>query len=142
MIFTCALQLYKALKAACCNQYVTLYVPPLLSIIIPCTHRPLSSSFWGLPYRILNINHKKELLRGLWVGLSFSTASDVHVCIVLEKRLKPKELLTCGRYNFLYDTYTRLGHAILYYTILYYTIYYTILYYTILYQTILDDTRL
>ena len=30
-------------------------------------HRPLSSSFLGLPYRILNINHKKELLRGLWV---------------------------------------------------------------------------
>ena len=29
------------------------------------THRPPSSSF--LPYRILNINHKKELLRGLWV---------------------------------------------------------------------------
>ena len=24
-------------------------------------------SFLGLPYRILNINHKKELLRGLWV---------------------------------------------------------------------------
>ena len=22
------------------------------------THRPLSSSFWGLPYRILNISHK------------------------------------------------------------------------------------
>ena len=22
----------------------------------------------GLPYRILNINHKKELLRGLWVN--------------------------------------------------------------------------
>ena len=32
------------------------------------THRPLSSSFSGLPYRILNINHKKELLRGLWVN--------------------------------------------------------------------------
>ena len=32
------------------------------------TDRPLSSSFLGLPYRILNINHKKELLRGLWVG--------------------------------------------------------------------------
>ena len=31
------------------------------------THRPLSSSFLGLPYRILNMNHKKELLRGLWV---------------------------------------------------------------------------
>ena len=32
------------------------------------THRPLSSSFLGLPYRILNINHKKELPRGLRVG--------------------------------------------------------------------------
>ena len=32
------------------------------------THRPLSTSFLGLPYRILNINHKKELLRGLWVN--------------------------------------------------------------------------
>ena len=31
------------------------------------THRPLSNSFLGLPYRILNINHKKERLRGLWV---------------------------------------------------------------------------
>ena len=31
------------------------------------THRPLSSSFLRLAYRILNINHKKELLRGLWV---------------------------------------------------------------------------
>ena len=26
------------------------------------THRLQSSSFLGLPYRILNINHKKELL--------------------------------------------------------------------------------
>ena len=34
------------------------------------THRPLSSSFLGLPYRILNINHKEELLRGLWVDLN------------------------------------------------------------------------
>ena len=36
-----------------------------------CTHRPLSSSFLGLPYRVLNINHKKELLRGLWVGQQY-----------------------------------------------------------------------
>ena len=41
-------------------------------MIISClkesyTHRPQSSSLLGLPYRILNINHKKELLRGLWV---------------------------------------------------------------------------
>ena len=34
------------------------------------THRPLSSSFLGLPYRIPNINHKGELLRGLWVNPS------------------------------------------------------------------------
>ena len=32
------------------------------------THKPLSSSFLGLPYGILNINHKKELLKGLRVG--------------------------------------------------------------------------
>ena len=31
------------------------------------THRLLSSSFLGLPYRILNMNHKKELPRSLWV---------------------------------------------------------------------------
>ena len=31
------------------------------------THGPLSSSFVGLPYRILYMNHEKELLRGLWV---------------------------------------------------------------------------
>ena len=29
---------------------------------------PLSSSFLGWPSGILNINHKKELLRGLWAG--------------------------------------------------------------------------
>ena len=32
------------------------------------THRPLSSSFLGLPYGILIISHKKALLRGLWVN--------------------------------------------------------------------------
>ena len=32
-------------------------------------HRPLSSSFLGLPYRVLNINHKNELHMGLWVTL-------------------------------------------------------------------------
>ena len=34
---------------------------------VSATQRPLSSSFWGLPCRILNINYQKELLRGLWV---------------------------------------------------------------------------
>ena len=32
--------------------------------------RPLSSSFLGLPYRVLNINHKKELPRGLSVEMT------------------------------------------------------------------------
>ena len=30
---------------------------------------PSVAPFWGLPYRILNVIHKKELLRGLWVGM-------------------------------------------------------------------------
>ena len=36
------------------------------------SHGPLSSSFLGLPYRILNMNHKKELLRGLRVEDTFT----------------------------------------------------------------------
>ena len=32
------------------------------------THRLQSSSFLGLPYRILNMDHKKELLWSLWVS--------------------------------------------------------------------------
>ena len=32
--------------------------------VLSTTHRPLSSSFLGLPYRILHINHRKELLKG------------------------------------------------------------------------------
>ena len=44
-------------------------VDPAKEAASSCTHRPLSSSFLGLPYKILNINHKKELLTGLWVDL-------------------------------------------------------------------------
>ena len=36
--------------------------------LIGSTQRPQSSSFLGLPYRILNMNPQKELLWGLWVG--------------------------------------------------------------------------
>ena len=50
------------------------------------THRPPSSPFLGLPYRILNINHKKELLRGLWVetliygvGVKDAKVHDFHL---------------------------------------------------------------
>ena len=49
---------------------------------ITATHRPLSSSFLGFPCRILNINHKKELLRGLWVVSVLS----LHQEASLEKR--------------------------------------------------------
>ena len=45
---------------------------PAKSAFLLFTHRPLSSSFLGLPIRILNGNHKKELLRGLWAGLKGS----------------------------------------------------------------------
>ena len=37
------------------------------------THRPQSSSFLGLPYRIVNMNPKKELLWGLWVNTNRHT---------------------------------------------------------------------
>ena len=47
-----------AAAAGCCGC--------VLSYVV--THRLLSSSFWGLPYRIPNMNQKKELLRGLWVN--------------------------------------------------------------------------
>ena len=46
-----------------------------LSCCKSCTHRLLSSSILGLPHRILNINHGKELLRNLWVGLMAMTTS-------------------------------------------------------------------
>ena len=65
-----------------CPSRPTLELPDLFALQKPCprhdsesahpwsTRRPLSSSFLGLPYRILKINHKKELLRSLWVGLT------------------------------------------------------------------------
>ena len=39
-------------------------------INLKSTHSPLTSSLLGLPYGMLNIKHKKELLRGLWVNLN------------------------------------------------------------------------
>ena len=38
------------------------------------THRPQSSSFLGLVFRILYGNPKKELLWGLWAYVSASTS--------------------------------------------------------------------
>ena len=51
------------------------------------THRPLSSSFLGLPYRILNINHKQELLRGLWGSPNSKTSLNPKPTI---RSLKPR----------------------------------------------------
>ena len=57
-----------------CNSPSPLWKEPLEEpIIAPIdhltgpTHRLHSSSFLGLPYRILNMNRKKELLWSLWV---------------------------------------------------------------------------
>ena len=44
-----------------CNSVATLIL----------THRPLSSSFFGVIIGILYGNPKKELLRGLWVGAKY-----------------------------------------------------------------------
>ena len=44
---------------------------------IGLTHRLLSSSCLGLPYRILNINLKKELLRSLWVERRYYLHSNL-----------------------------------------------------------------
>ena len=54
------------------------------------THRPLSSSFLGLPCRILNINHKKELLRGgfrpyYWSGVLRGSHPDFWVLLRLHR---------------------------------------------------------
>ena len=48
------------------DPYVSSRARPKRSVS-RCTHRPQSCSFLGLPYRILNMNPKKELLWGLWV---------------------------------------------------------------------------
>ena len=53
------------------------------------THRPLSRSCLGLPYWILNITHKKELLRGLWVVMSIVQAKFSPCIIGMAARLVP-----------------------------------------------------
>ena len=52
-------------------MYVSTYVRGCRrndNLLLILTHRPQSSSVLGSPYRILNMNPKKELLWGLWVG--------------------------------------------------------------------------
>ena len=43
---------------------------PCFSLVVP---------FLGLPYRILNMNHKKELLRSLWVD---STQAEMVIAVL------------------------------------------------------------
>ena len=47
----------------CQQQHEEARLGAAIRMLVASTHRLLSSSFLGLPYRILSINHKKELLR-------------------------------------------------------------------------------
>ena len=77
------------------------------------THRPLSSSFLGLPYRILNMNHKKELLRGLWVETqtieAFPRSSASYVQIKGSWDLVRKVIICVCIYIYIYIYYTHLN---------------------------------
>ena len=61
-------------------QPLNLTFVEISSVGVPHTHRLLSSSFLGLPYRILNVNHKKELLRSLWVVIQTTFHRAFVVC--------------------------------------------------------------
>ena len=57
------------------------------------TDRLLSSSFLGLPYRILNMNHEKKLLRSLWVGPKVCLAHVLGPCGSGAEARNPKTFL-------------------------------------------------
>ena len=59
------------------------------------THRLHSSSFSGLPYGILNVNHKKELLWSLRVSPKPILASEIYK-EATEAELRPRELRATG----------------------------------------------
>ena len=78
---------YRSYRYCCCHcrlySYYTRPTPP------NTTHRLLSSSFLGLRYRILHINHKKELLKSLSVPLQHSTTVRV-------RKVWPATLSSCA----------------------------------------------
>ena len=49
-----------------CSNFLSVAVSPKLGCGFRATHRSLSSSFLGLRYRILNINHKKNYFLGAY----------------------------------------------------------------------------
>ena len=53
---------------------------------LPIGRRPLSSSFLGVPCRIQKINHKRELLRGLWVRFRVEGLGNYDCPHVLQTR--------------------------------------------------------
>ena len=55
------------------------------------THKLLSSSLSGLLYSILDINHKKELLRGFWVSAQDANAAPRNPR-TLEHRVEARKL--------------------------------------------------
>ena len=61
------MKLYEAVTRGLTSESGLPFSMPKKTQHLLSTHKPVSSSFLGLPCRILNINYKKELLRGLWV---------------------------------------------------------------------------
>ena len=64
------------LTATSADSEMTMVAMP---VVVKSTHRLRRSSFVGLPYRILNTNHKKELLRSLWVRM-MAVMVNLDVC--------------------------------------------------------------
>ena len=62
---------------------------PIGSFVVP---------FWDMPYRILHMNHKKELLRSLWVflGAHLRIISWRPRLQVASVQVHPKEVFFCA----------------------------------------------
>ena len=67
----------ESLRIADAQKPLDCGVEPASFLRIVNTHRLLSGSFLGVPYRILDINHKKELLRSLWANHNNNTKSSI-----------------------------------------------------------------
>ena len=72
-------RLPQGVRVHCCSRiwHLSLEVEDLF------THRLLSSSFWRLPYRILNTNHKRDLLRSIWADQTSSSGRLHRFSLVL-----------------------------------------------------------
>ena len=72
-------------------------------------HRPLNSSFWGLPFWILKIyTTKKELLRSLWVVLRISQAENWLAALMAAKGSHQPDITPHRNNLHVEDVYTEL----------------------------------